>query len=51
MIDNGILPVGFIINRSDPHLGCSPDRSVFDPTEVSPWGLLELKSTIYEQLS
>ena len=48
---NGILPVGLIINPSIPHLGSSPDRRVYDPTEVSPWGLLELKCTMHEQLS
>ena len=48
---NGILPVGLIINPSIPHLGCSPDRRVYDPTEVSTWGLLELKCTMCEHLS
>ena len=48
---NGILPVGLIVNPSVPHLGSSPDRRVYDPTEVSPWGLLELKCTMHEQLS
>ena len=48
---NGILPVGLIINSSVTHLGCSPDRRVYDPTEVSPWGLLKLTTTMYEQLS
>ena len=43
--------MGLIINPSVPHLGCSPNRRVYDPTEVSPWGLLELKTTMYEQLS
>jgi len=43
--------VGLIINPSVPQLGSNPDRMVLDPTEVSPWGLLELKSTMYEQLS
>lgn len=33
---NDILPVGLIINPSVPHLGNSPDRRVYDPTEVSP---------------
>ena len=48
---NDILPVGLIINPSIPHLGSSPDRRVYDTTEVSPWGLLELKCTMHEQLS
>ena len=48
---NGILPVGLIVNPSVPHLGSSPDRRVYDPTEVSPRGPLELKCTMHEQLS
>ena len=48
---NGLLPVGLFINPSVPPLGSSPDRRVYDPTEVSPWGLLELKCTMHEQLS
>ena len=48
---NGILPVGLISNSSVPHLGSSPERRVYDPTEVSPWGLLELKCTMHGQLS
>ena len=48
---NGILPVGMIINPPIPHLGCSPDRRVYDPTEVSTWGLLELKCTMSAHLS
>ena len=38
-----IYAVGFIINPSASHLGCSPDRRVYDPSENSPWGLLEVK--------
>lgn len=35
--------VGFLINPCLPHLGCSPDRRVFDDTEQHPWGLIEIK--------
>ena len=38
-----VYPVGFVINPSFPHLGCSPDRKVYDPSENDPWGLLEIK--------
>ena len=38
-----VYPVGFVINPSLPHLGCSPDRRVYDPSEIDPWGLLEIK--------
>ena len=33
-----------VVNTSVPHLGSSPDKRVYDPTEVSPWGLLELNN-------
>ena len=29
--------VGFVINPSIPHLSCSPNRRVYDPTESQPW--------------
>ena len=36
--------IGFIVNPSAPHLGCSPDRLVFDPSKQGQrWGLLEVK--------
>lgn len=38
-----VYPVGFVINPSLLHLGCSPDRRVYDPSENEPWGLLEIK--------
>ena len=43
--------VGFVINPSIPHLGCSPDRRVYDPTESQPWGLLEIKCSMADHLS
>ena len=36
-------PVGFVINPSAPHMGCSPDRRVFVEEEENSWGLLEIK--------
>ncbi|XP_078681326.1 uncharacterized protein LOC144916167 isoform X1 [Branchiostoma floridae x Branchiostoma belcheri] len=40
-----VYPIGFVINPSAPHLGCSPDRLVYDPTapDDQKWGLLEIK--------
>ncbi|XP_015779800.1 PREDICTED: uncharacterized protein LOC107357681 [Acropora digitifera] len=46
-----VYPVGFVINPSLPHLGCSPDRRVYDPSENDPWGLLEIKCTPSDCLS
>lgn len=46
-----VFPVGFVINTSVPHLGCSPDRRVFDATENNSWGLLEIKCPQAENLS
>lgn len=38
-------PIGFVISSSAPHIGCSPDRVVYDPSapEDEKWGLLEVK--------
>ena len=41
--DVNTYSVGLVINPSAPHLGCSPDRRVYDPSESDPWGLLEIK--------
>ena len=46
-----VYSVGLVINPSLPHLGCSPDRRVYDPTEDPPWGLLEIKCSMTEDLS
>ena len=27
-----VYPVGFLINPSLPHVGCSPDKRVYDPS-------------------
>ena len=46
--------VRFVINPSAPHMGCSPDRRVFDPKEEDSWGLLEIKcpqANSYEEIS
>lgn len=42
-----VFPVGFVINPSLPHLGCSPDRRVYDAT----WGLLEINCSMSDYLS
>lgn len=36
-------PCGFIIHPGMPWLGASPDGLLFDPTEPTPFGLLEMK--------
>ena len=46
-----VYAVGFVINPSLPHLGCSPDRRVYDPSENEPWGLLEIKCSPSDFLS
>lgn len=46
-----IYPVGFVINPSLSHLGCSPRRRVYDPSENEPWGLLEIKCSLSDYLS
>ena len=39
-----------MINPRVPHLGCSPDRRVYDPSESSPPGLFEIKCSMAEEL-
>ena len=39
-----------MINSIVPHLGFSPDRRVYDPSESSPWGLFEIKCSMAEEL-
>ena len=46
-----VYSVGLVINPSVPHLACSPDRRVYDATEEDPWGLLEIKSSMADNLS
>ena len=45
-----VFKVGFVINIRIPRLGCSPDRRVYYPSESSPWGLLEMKCSMAEEL-
>ena len=45
-----VFKVGFLINPSVPHLGCSPDRRVYDPSESSSWGFFEIKCCMAEEL-
>ena len=46
-----VYPVGFVMNPSLPHLGCSPDRRVNDPSENDPRGLVEIKCSPSDYLS
>ena len=45
-----VFKVGFVINPSVPHLGCSPDRRVYDPSKSSSWGLFKIKYSMAEEL-
>ena len=36
-------PSGFVISEKYPFLGASPDAVVYDPTDVNPFGLAEIK--------
>ena len=45
-----VFPVGFVINPSFPHLGCCPDRRVYDATENPSRGLLEIKCSMSDYL-
>ena len=42
---------GFVMNQSVSHLACSPERRVYDATMEDPWGLLEIKSSMADNLS
>ncbi|KAK0136791.1 hypothetical protein N1851_013054 [Merluccius polli] len=47
-----VFSCGFVVHADAPHLGASPDGRVVDPTEVPPFGLVEVKcptvDTIFE---
>ena len=49
-LGRNVFKVGFVINPRVPHLGCSPDRRVYDPSESSIWGLFEIKCSMAEEL-
>ena len=38
-----VYDVGLVVSPSTPFLGASPDGKVFDPSERSPFGLIEIK--------
>ncbi|KAK6490660.1 hypothetical protein HHUSO_G5263 [Huso huso] len=40
---NNVYMCGFVVNTHAPHLGTSPDRKVYDPSEIQPYGLQEIK--------
>ena len=43
--------VGFVINPTASHLGCSPDRRVYDEDADPKWGLLEIKCSTKQSLA
>ncbi|XP_048022908.1 uncharacterized protein LOC125253145 [Megalobrama amblycephala] len=45
-----ILPCGFVVHPDAQHLGASPDGRVYDPSEIFPFGLVEVKSTSAESV-
>ena len=45
-----VYAVGFVINPTACHLGCSPDRRVYDPDADEPYGLLEIKCPSVESV-
>ena len=45
-----VYPCGIIVNPSCPHLACSPDRRVCDPSEANPWGTLEIKCSLADSV-
>ena len=48
---SNVLLCGLVINPTAPHLGTSPDRRVYDPTAMPPFGLLEIKCTLKESFA
>lgn len=49
--DCNVFPSGIVINPSCPYLATSPDRRVYDPSEMEPWGLLEIKCPIKDSIT
>ena len=45
-----VYPCAIIVNPSCPHLACSPDRRVYDPSEANPWGTLEIKCSLADSV-
>ena len=45
-----VYPCGIIVNPSCPHLACSPDRRVYDPSEANPWGTLEIRCSLADSV-
>ena len=46
-----VYSCGFVVNPSASHLGCTPDRNVYDVNEEFPYGLLEVKCPQVESFS
>ena len=51
MHGRNVYMVGFVINPSGFHLGCSPDRRVYDPDAQPVFGLLEIKCPSVETIA
>ncbi|PFX15038.1 hypothetical protein AWC38_SpisGene20760 [Stylophora pistillata] len=49
-VECNVFPAGIVINPSRPHLVSSPDGRVYDPSEVNPWGLLEIKCPLKDSI-
>ena len=49
-LGRSVFKVGFVINPRVPHLGRSPDRRVYGPSDSLPWGLFEIKCSMAEEL-
>ncbi|RVE72317.1 hypothetical protein OJAV_G00060510 [Oryzias javanicus] len=49
--DVSVTQCGIIIHPDAPHLGATPDAKVFDPKEMPPFGLAEIKSCDVDDVS
>uniref|UniRef100_A0A3B3BSM4 YqaJ viral recombinase domain-containing protein n=1 Tax=Oryzias melastigma TaxID=30732 RepID=A0A3B3BSM4_ORYME len=49
--DVSVTHCGIIIRPDAPHLGATPDAKVFDPKEMPPFGLAEIKSCDVDDVS
>lgn len=46
-----VYPCGFVVRPEAPHLGASPDGRVFDPKVTPPFGLVEVKCSIKDNIN
>ena len=49
--DVNVFPAGIVKTPSSPHLSTSPDRRVYDASEMNPWGLLEIKCPVKSSIT